>query len=135
MTSHSHSINVDVVVADADFAPHDTWLFFGVQEDFDGDVADLIPTRWIVPSILTEDEVNVASWHYGAPSDDGRRCVIAATEDAYGALDSSDPVCGDPTSAACDGCSSVGPSKGGALAILGMILAVGSRRRRFATLA
>jgi uncharacterized protein (TIGR03382 family) len=128
--THRHSINVDVSVADADFAPHDTWLLFEVQEDFDGDVADLDPTRWVAPAILTSDETVISSWTYRAPNDDGRRCVIAATEDAYGAIDASDAVCADPISAACDGCSSVGPSKGGAAAILGMMFAVGSRRRR-----
>ncbi|GEM_PF-3384234 len=132
-SSHQHSINIDVVVDDADFAPHDTWIFFEVEEDFDGDVADLNPTRWVAPSILTGDQVEVATWFYNAPDDDGRRCVVGATEDAYGALAASDVVCADPVNAACDGCSSAGPSKGGALAILGMLFAVGSRRRRFTT--
>ncbi len=132
---HNHSTIVDIPVAEADFDAHDTWVFFQVEEDFAGDVADLSPHRWTTPAILTDDQVEVTSWQYPAPTDAGRRCVVAATEDAYGALAASDVQCADPVNAACDGCSSAGPSRGGLAAILGMVLAVGSRRRRFSTAA
>lgn len=128
--THDHSINVSVVVADASFSFHDTWLFFEVDEDFSGDVADLQATRWLAPELLTDDVVEIASWSYPKPADDGRRCVVAATEDAYGAIATSDVVCADPVLAGCEGCSSAGATPGSRIAILAMLLGVASRRRR-----
>lgn len=128
--SHIHSTRVDVIVADADFAPHDTWLFFMVLEDFDGDVSDLRPERWTSPGFLTADQVEVAAWSYIHRGGDGRQCVVSVTEDVYGATDESAPVCADPVNAACDGCSSAGPTRGGLLAILSMVFVLGTRRRR-----
>jgi hypothetical protein len=126
---HRHRLHVSSDVDSADFGIHDTWMLFQVSEDFDGDLGSTPPKRWLMPAEFP-GETDIASWDYDAPDGDGRRCAVAATEDAYGAIATSDVVCADPVLAGCEGCSSAGATPGSRIAILAMLLGVASRRRR-----
>lgn len=128
--SHNHRLETHVVVADADFGPHDTWLVFEVEEGGEAQ-ADSAPNRWVDPNAFGSSETLIASWSYPAPQGDGRKCVQIGVEDAYGEFVTSDVVCADPVSQACAdaGCSAANSPGASALGLL-LAVGLGLRRRR-----
>ena len=127
---HEQSMHLDVVMADADFGAHDTWLIFEVAEDSTGDLDDAAPSRWLSPALMTPEAAEVASWRFARVNSVSTRCVVLVAENAYGAQAASDTVCADLLPVACDGCSSGGAPGGGAGGLLLLAGACAVRRRR-----
>ena len=129
---HDHTLEVHLD-GDADPLPHHVWRFFEVDEGTTPDLESLAHREALHAAPLmpfVEEGRALVAWTYPAPEeDDERKCVVSATEDAYGRLsDPGAPQCADPVASCAAGCSVTEPRA--RAAGWGLLLLAGVRRTR-----